>query len=222
MSAFSPRSPEGQPPASDQTATSIFRLLRGSAAPRNVRTSGCDSHHDLCDDVSKRGIFMRGRVALACLCCALGLPWLARGQSNYAVVTGTVVDPQHLAIRGATVEFKSVDTGSIRRVSTNESGIFEAPALLPDDYEVTTSAAGFAPVKQSLHLDVGQRLAIQVQLALSGATQQIRVAAGVDVLRATDASVGEVVEPKSIQELPLNGRMLLDLVLTEIGRASCR
>ncbi|HLV94249.1 MAG TPA: carboxypeptidase regulatory-like domain-containing protein [Candidatus Acidoferrales bacterium] len=142
---------------------------------------------------------------------------MARGQSNYAVVTGTVVDPQHLAIRGATVEFKSVDTGSIRRVSTNESGIFEAPALLPDDYEVTTSAAGFAPVKQSLHLDVGQRLAIQVQLALSGATQQIRVAAGVDVLRATDASVGEVVEPKSIQELPLNGRMLLDLVLTVPG-----
>ena len=160
---------------------------------------------------------MRGRVVLACLCCVLGLPWMARGQSNYAVVTGTVVDPQHLAIRGATVEFKSVDTGSIRRVSTNESGIFEAPALLPDDYEVTTSAAGFAPVKQSLHLDVGQRLAIQVQLALSGATQQIRVAAGVDVLRATDASVGEVVEPKSIQELPLNGRMLLDLVLTVPG-----
>lgn len=160
---------------------------------------------------------MRGSVALACLCCVLGLPWMASGQSNYAVVTGTVVDPQYLAIGGATVEFKSVDTGSIRRVSTNGSGIFEAPALLPDDYEVTTSAAGFAPVKQSLHLDVGQRLAIQVHLAVSGATQRIRVAAGVDVLRATDASVGEVVEPKSIQELPLNGRMLLDLVLTVPG-----
>ena len=40
-----------------------------------------------------------------------------------------------------------------------------------------------------------------------------------DVLRTTDASVGEVVEPKSIQELPLNGRMLIDLVLTVPGRA---
>ncbi len=38
-----------------------------------------------------------------------------------------------------------------------------------------------------------------------------------DVLRTTDASVGEVVEPKSIQELPLNGRMLVDLVLTVPG-----
>ena len=39
----------------------------------------------------------------------------------------------------------------------------------------------------------------------------------INVLRTTDASVGEVVEPTSIQNLPLNGRMLIDLVLTVPG-----
>lgn len=63
---------------------------------------------------------MRGRVVLACLCCVVALAWTARGQSNYAAVTGSVVDPQQLAISGATVEFKAVDTGSTRRVITNQ------------------------------------------------------------------------------------------------------
>lgn len=160
---------------------------------------------------------MRGRVVLACLCCVVALAWTARGQSNYAAVTGSVVDPQQLAISGATVEFKAIDTGSTRRVITNQNGIFQAPALLPDDYAVTTTAAGFESVTQSLHLDVGQNVTIQVRLTVNRAAQQVRVTASMDVLRATDASVGEVVEPKSIQELPLNGRMLLDLALTIPG-----
>ncbi len=152
-------------------------------------------------------------VVLAFL--SLALP--ARGQSNYAAVTGTVMDPQHLPVANAAVELRALSTGAIRRVATNGKGIFEAPALFPDDYEVTVSAAGFAAAKQSLHVEVGQNLAIEVNLVLSGAAQNIRVTAQVDVLRTTDASVGEVVEPKSIEELPLNGRMLLDLVLTVPG-----
>ena len=160
---------------------------------------------------------MRGRVVLACLCCFAVFACVARAQSNYAAVTGSVVDPQRLAIDGATVEFTAAGTGLTRRVVTNQNGIFEAPALPPDDYQVTTSARGFQSVTQSLHLDVGQNLTIQVRLSLSRSTQRVRVTAGMDVLRATDASVGEVVEPKSIQELPLNGRMLLDLALTVPG-----
>jgi hypothetical protein len=80
----------------------------------------------------------------------LGLALPARGQSNYAAVTGTVTDPQHLPVANATVELRALSTGAIRRVATNNKGIFEASALFPDDYEVTTSAAGFAAAKQSL------------------------------------------------------------------------
>jgi len=102
-------------------------------------------------------------------------------------------------------------------VSTNEKGLFYAPALRPDDYELTTEASGFAPLTQTLHLEFGQKLAIDVSLKVGTVKEGIRVTAAADVLRTTDASVGEVVEPKSIQELPLNGRMLIDLVLTVPG-----
>src|SRR6202158_4896038 len=88
----------------------------------------------------------------------------ALGQSNYAVVTGTVTDSKSLPVVGATVPLKAMSTGAIRPLTTNDRGLFSAPALPPDDYELTTESTGFAPVKQSLHLEVGEKLAIEIGL----------------------------------------------------------
>ena len=151
------------------------------------------------------------------LVCFLGLAVPVFGQSNYAVVTGTVTDPQSLPVSGATVHFKALSTGAIRVLTTNDRGLFSAPALPPDDYELTTEATGFAAVKQSLRLEVGEKLAVEVGLKVGAVKEGMQVSAAADVLRATDASVGEVVERQSVQELPLNGRMLVDLVLTVPG-----
>jgi hypothetical protein len=145
----------------------------------------------------------------------LGLPTFA--QSNYGVVTGTVTDAQHLPIAGAAIELTAASTGAVRRLVTNQQGLFEAPALLPDDYELKAEAPGFAATKQSLRLEVGQRLAVEISLNLGAIKEGVNVTAGSEVLRTTEASVGEVVEPQSIRELPLNGRMLIDLVLTVPG-----
>ncbi len=151
------------------------------------------------------------------LLCVLGLCTVVFGQSNYASVTGKVTDAQSLPVAHATVELKSVSNGTKRSVSTDTNGIFYAPALLPDDYVLTTTASGFAPVERPLHLEVGQQLAMDVPLKVGPVQEGVNVSARADILRSTDASVGEVVEPKSIQELPLNGRMLIDLVLTVPG-----
>jgi hypothetical protein len=147
----------------------------------------------------------------------LGLALPGFGQSNYAVLTGTVSDSQHLPVAGAAVELTAASTGAIRRVVTNQQGLFEAPALLPDDYELKVEASGLATAKQSLRLEVGQKLGVDITLRVGTVTQGVKVTAGSEVLQTTDASVGEVVEPTSIRELPLNGRMLIDLVLTVPG-----
>ena len=151
------------------------------------------------------------------LVCVLAVSVSAVAQSNYAAVSGTVRDSQSLAVAHASVRFKALSTGATRVVTTNESGSFYAPALLPDDYELSTTASGFAPVAQSLHLEVGQNISLDIALKIGAVKEGVQVSGTADVLRPTDASVGEVVEPKSIQELPLNGRMLIDLVLTVPG-----
>jgi Carboxypeptidase regulatory-like domain len=153
----------------------------------------------------------------ATLLCLLALMVPALGQSNYAAVTGTVTDSQSLPVVGATIHFKATSTGAIRVITTNDRGLFSAPALPPDDYELTTESTGFAPVKQSLHLEVGEKLAIEIGLKVGAVKEGVQVNAAADLLRTTDASVGEVVERQSVQELPLNGRMLIDLVLTVPG-----
>jgi hypothetical protein len=148
---------------------------------------------------------------------ALVLARAGAAQSNYGVISGSVRDTQHLAIAGAEVELRAASTGAVRHVATNQQGLFEAPGLLPDEYEVQTTAAGFGLEKQTVRLEVGQKLAIDITLTVGTVTQGVRVTAGSEVLRTADASVGEVVEPQSISQLPLNGRMLIDLVLTVPG-----
>jgi len=154
---------------------------------------------------------------LSWVLCALTLSAAAFGQSNYAAVSGTVRDSQSLPVAHAKVHFKALSTGTTREVTTNDSGLFYAPALPPDDYQLTTSAPGFAEVAQSLRLEVGQKSELDISLKIGAVKEGVSVNAAADILRATDASVGEVIEPKSIQELPLNGRMLIDLVLTVPG-----
>ena len=157
------------------------------------------------------------RTQLLMALCTLALSAASFGQSNYAAVSGTVRDAQSLPVAHARVEFKVSTTGAVRSVTTNERGLFYAPALLPDDYQLTTTAAGFAPVSQSLHLEVGQNASLDIALKIGAVQQGVEVSAPTETLRTSDATVGEVVEPKSIQELPLNGRMLIDLVLTVPG-----
>ena len=146
---------------------------------------------------------------------ALALP--AAGQSNYGDISGTVRDSQHLPVAGAIVQLTASSTLAVRRITTNNDGHFEAPALLPDEYEIKTEASGFAPTVEKVRLEVGQRMDIEIKLSLGSLKVDVTVSAAGETLHTTDASVGEVVEPKSIRELPLNGRMLIDLVLTVPG-----
>src|SRR5262252_10107584 len=138
-------------------------------------------------------------------------------QSNYAVVCGVVNDPQRQPVAGATVQITSLGTQAVRKASSDAQGVFQITGLLPGDYELIVQATGFAPAKQQLRLEVGQQLTLDVGLKLASLSNTVEVSGRVDVLRTTDTSVGEVIEPSAIRELPLNGRMLIDLVLTVPG-----
>lgn len=142
----------------------------------------------------------------------------AFGQSNYASLSGTVFDPQQQAVPGAAIQLTSDNTGASRQVTSNEQGVFQVTGVLPGAYKLTVQAAGFAPLTQNVTLEVGQQMTLDVSLKVPSVTSAVDVRTDtVNVLRTTDASVGEVVEPTSIRNLPLNGRLLIDLVLTVPG-----
>ena len=139
-------------------------------------------------------------------------------QSNYANLSGTVLDPQQKAVTGASVQLTSESTRASRQVTSNEQGTFQVTGFLPGDYKLAVQAPGFAPLTLNITLEVGQQMTVDVSLKLSSLTNTVDVKTEtINVLRTTDASVGEVVEPTSVRNLPLNGRMLIDLVLTVPG-----
>ncbi len=157
---------------------------------------------------------MRRAILVFLLCAAPA----AFGQSNYAVVTGTLTDPQQSPVAGSSVALTAKETRAERRVTSNAQGIFQITALLPGDYELVVQAQGFAQVTRALRLEVGEQVVIDFALRLASSTSSVQVDASAgDVLRTVDASVGEVIEPAAVSNLPLNGRMLVDLVLIVPG-----
>jgi len=141
----------------------------------------------------------------------------ASAQSNLAVLGGRVTDPQFHAVAGASLVLMSKSTGAVRKVQTNDQGIYEVPGLQPGDYELGISASGFASQRKDLRLEVAQRLLIDLQLGVETHKETVEISDVPEVLHTNEASIGEVVEPTAIKNLPLNGRMLVDLVLTVPG-----
>ncbi len=150
----------------------------------------------------------------SCLLTALAT---AHAQSNYAVVHGSVFDPQHRAIPGAHVHVNEVSTGAGREVVSNATGLYEIAGLQPGAYTLTVDSQGFAQSKENIDLEVGQQATLDIELRVSQESQTVKVAASGELLKTQDASVGEVVDQRSVDSLPLNGRMLIDLVLTVPG-----
>ena len=157
----------------------------------------------------------RRRACALCALLAAALPLL--GQSNLATLRATVYDPAHQPVQGAHVAIRSSETDARRSTATDASGWFEIAGLTPGDYKLEIAAEGFAPSLTPVRLEVGQQMSLDLSLSLGERVEAVNVVAHAEMLKTADASLGEVVESKSIQELPLNGRMLLDLAVTVPG-----
>jgi len=138
-------------------------------------------------------------------------------QSNFATLSGSVEDQQKRPAIGAVLQLKSVATGEVRTATVNNDGLFEIGALKPGEWELEIRASGFAPVNRTVQLEVGQQMRLDMTLHLGPEKTSVDVVGRAEVLKTSDASVGEVIEPRSIRELPLNGRMLLDLAIIVPG-----
>ena len=159
---------------------------------------------------------MRTTVPLTLFVFLLLAATTANSQSNYASLSGTVFDPQQEVVPGCTLQLSSVSTNSSRQATTNELGFFQISGLLPGNYALSVTAQGFSTVTQAVTLEVGQARTIDFTLKVAALnTSVVDVTTdSANLLKTADASVGEVIEPTAVQNLPLNGRMLADLALT--------
>jgi hypothetical protein len=128
-------------------------------------------------------------------------------------ILGTVTDPSEAAVAGAEVEVLNRDTNQAARLKTNEAGLFEAVYLRPGSYRVTVSATGFkTSLRDNLTLRVEDRLRLDFQLEVGDASTTVTVAGEAPLVETENASLGQVVSTRVVQDIPIRGRNIFDLV----------
>jgi hypothetical protein len=148
------------------------------------------------------------------------VPCLAFGQMDQGSVTGIVQDTTGAVVPSAQVTLKSIDTGLELQTKTDQNGVYTFSPVKIGNYQVSVAAPGFQTTTQSnLHLDVQQRLAVNVQLKPGAATETVEVTTAPPLMQTEDASTGQVMDTKTINDTPLNGRNWVFIAQLAAGAA---
>jgi hypothetical protein len=131
-----------------------------------------------------------------------------------ARLRGTVVDAQGSVVPEAMVTLLNSQTGVGTPSQTDNSGIFEYPALPPGNYHIEISHPGFQKlVIDGLRMEVGSTVSKKFELMLGQVSQTVSVTSEAPTIETASVSVGQVINEKTVQEIPLNGRHFVDLGL---------
>ena len=141
----------------------------------------------------------------------------AFAQSTGAI-QGTVTDPSGGAVPTAIVTVKDPAHGVDRTTATDSTGIYSVPSLPVGTYSVEVKAAGLASTEaKGLVLDVGTTVTQNFALAVASSAQVVEVEASAPLVDTTTATLSSVVNERSVQEIPLNGRHFVDLAQLTTG-----
>lgn len=153
-----------------------------------------------------RNVFSRLLVAgFIILGMLAGSPAFA--QVDMGSLQGTVLDSSGAVIPNAKVSLTSQATNLTVTTKSNASGVYIFTPIRIGQYTVTAEAPGFAKTVQSnLTVNVQQQLVVNLTLKPGAVTQTVEVTGAPPALQTQDASVGQVVNSRSVNNLPLNGR----------------
>lgn len=143
----------------------------------------------------------------------------AYSQGIYANVSGTVTDDSGALIPGVTIRATNVDQGTVKTTVTNEAGAYTYSDLLPGRYTISASLPGFQTKNLTdVNLSQNTNYRYNFELGVAGVNTQIEVSISAGMILATQgASVGQVLDQQKVQDLPLVGNNILDLITVMAG-----
>ena len=156
---------------------------------------------------------MRTRFAAAML-LVLFLSSFAIGQSNNATLGGTVADPTGALVPGVSLKATNQATGIVTTVLSNDAGAYNFASLPPGLYKVIAELPGFRSQTYSdVQLGNAAQSRLNFTLTLASVAQSVDVTiTAQNLITSSSSSVGEVLQQRQIQDLPLVSNNVLDLV----------
>jgi hypothetical protein len=133
-------------------------------------------------------------------------------QLTSARVSGRVTYSTQLSIPGAIVTAIDSMTGTTYHVETDNQGTYVLTGPLPDTYRLTFTKSGFQTgIQEGLIVTVGQSATVDTVLQVGSVSTSVTVQAASDAINMQSPTVSTVIDNKMTQELPLNGRDVLQL-----------
>jgi hypothetical protein len=142
-------------------------------------------------------------------------------QVDTGAIYGTVKDQSGAVVPGAKVTATSQDTGRSVSTVTAADGIFAFTPIKIGTYTLTAEYTGFQKlVQKDVAVEVQQRVSVDLLLHPGMVNQTIEVTGAPPALQTQDASVGQVIGSREVNDLPLNGRNYTFLAQLEAGVTS--
>ena len=130
-----------------------------------------------------------------------------RAQVDTGSITGTVTDPSGAVVSGAKVTLTNEGTGTSLSTTTGADGVYEFSPVRIGTYKLDLSAGGFKKeIQTHVVVDVSARVPANFKLQPGAVSETVEVTSAAPVLQSQDASVGQVIDQRSVNDLPLNGR----------------
>jgi hypothetical protein len=147
-----------------------------------------------------------------CVLVSLGSGQGLRAQSVHGSVLGTIIDASGAVISGAGVTLTNTGTNEERQTQSDTKGNYQFVNLLPGTYSISVDRPGFKRFRRtSITVDVQSAVRIDASLQVGESSQSIEVTEQTPLLQTQTATMGQVVDSKQVEEIPLNGRNPINL-----------
>jgi hypothetical protein len=119
----------------------------------------------------------------------------AVAQEYRGTILGRITDPSDAAIVGASIEVQNVETNVIMRASSNEAGNYQVPFLLPGEYTLRVTHAGFKRVeRKGIRVLINQPVTVDVALELGATSESVTITGQAPLLNTANADLGQVID----------------------------
>jgi carboxypeptidase family protein len=156
-------------------------------------------------------------LALSLVCTFVLTLTTTYAQVTTADIVGTVTDQSGATLVTGTATVTNTGTGVSQKVTLNSNGGFEFTLLQLGTYNVTVQAQGFKSFVTQVTLAAGDRTRVNAQLSVGQADQTITVESTTPALQTDESTVGTLITSQATQDLPLNGRNVLNLITLSAG-----
>ena len=167
---------------------------------------------------SRRNVLAGLAIALASLAILVLPPSAVQAQTFYGTLAGTVTDASGGVMPGAAVTVTNIGTNDKRSAVTDAAGNYRFVNLVPANYRLDVEMPGFKHMtREPITVRVESAIRVDVALEVGAITEIVEVVSSSPLLQTETGALSSVVSGEQVQEMPLNGRNIMNLVALTPG-----